>query len=248
MRAMTDEDRIALGAAEKQQRDFDDLQNEPSGADTGRIARFLPEAQRGKGSDEKKAKDRAFRDLLDKLLLDPEYRALYEELGTRLRNAEMEADNAIASMRLALAQANKKISEMEAKAGRDPNGQIVFSYADGRVVNADGEDLPPEIAEGIVWPDGAPSAEAYFAVKQRRDDIETRLGELNVYRNDVLGSIRNDYDNRENPMTKDDFEAALQRISNESNRVLSKDVTEPAVVEASPPARVSAMALPPIGQ
>lgn len=79
-------------------RDFDDQQNELAGRENGRMARFGVGISRAQKLKEKERKERAYRDALDRLLLDPEYRKLYEELGDKLGAAEFEADIEIARL------------------------------------------------------------------------------------------------------------------------------------------------------
>ena len=193
--------------------DFEDQQNEIAGRDTGRMARFGVGTSRAQDIKEKERSERAFRDALDRLLADPEYRALYLELGDKLGAAETEADTAIAMIQEQLRLAEQTIDSMQADAARDPDGKPVFQYADGRVVYADGSEVPPEIAEGIIWPEDAPSAEDYFAAKDRRDTLQTQLDDWLIYRNDVLGGIRDRYDDPKNPFPdKDGLNDALDRI------------------------------------
>jgi hypothetical protein len=182
------------------------------------MRRFLsPDDPRAMSSAKKKAKERAYRDLLDELLQDPEYKALYIELGDTLGTAERDADLAIETVQRQMQLAEQAIRDMQTSAPKGPDGKPVFRYADGRVVNADGEDLPPEIAEGIQWPDDAPSARHYFAAKRQRDDLAVHLDNLHTYRNDVLGDIRDRYDDRENPMSEDDMRDALQTIEDNAD-------------------------------
>lgn len=197
----------------KSKQDFDDLQNEIAGRSTGRMTRFLTGEDRNDPTGEKKrAADRMVRDLLDVYLRDPEYRALYEDLGTKLRGAETEAEQIIAALEAQIAAMDETIRDMEDRAARGPDGQPVFRTADGRVVSADGEELPPEIAAGIIWPDNAPSAEAYFDAKAKRDALQDDLRNWHDYRNDTLGGIRDRYEDRENPMKKNELEGALEDI------------------------------------
>jgi len=214
MRDFTGEDLEAMRAAEKRQRDFDDLQNEAAGNETGRITRFLNaddersvEGKRRK-REKQEAADRRFMDLMK----DPEYAALYHDLGDKLRDAETGADQTIAAIQAQLRTIERDIEDMEARAAKGPDGAPVFRTADGRVVNADGEELPPEIAAGIVWPDNAPSAEDYFAARAEQDAVEAKLSDWQNYRNDVLGDIRHRYDDEDNPMEKDDLREALEAI------------------------------------
>jgi hypothetical protein len=200
MRDFTDDERVELVAAAKRQIDFDDQQREAAGVDVGRYARFYP-AGDDRNPDAKKKKERAeqTRRTLEELMRDPEYARLYNEVGDRLRDAETEADTAIAMIQSKLAEAEEQIEIMEDNAARGPDGQFVFRYADGRVVYADGTKVPDDIAAGIVWPDNAPSAEEYFAALNRQQQLEVLLSEWSIYRNDVLGGIRDRYDDPDNP-------------------------------------------------
>lgn len=179
--------------------DLQDYGNEIAGVETGRMTRFGIGAARKLELKEKERSERVYRNALDRLLLDPEYRRLYEQLGERLTTAETDADTAIAMIEEQLHLAAHKIEVMESAAARDPEGRLVFQYADGRVVYADGSEVPAEIAAGIMWTDVAPSAEDYFAAKVRYTEWQVRLAEWQAYRNEVLGDIRDRYDDPDNP-------------------------------------------------
>ncbi len=184
----------------KRKRDFDDLQHEISGVDNGRMKRFLnasdertPEGRR------KKREQERIRQRLADLLLDPVYARLHYQLGEKLSRAETEADSALAMLQRELTAVDQGLAYMEDRAARGPNGRLVFRYADKRVVYEDGSEVPDEIAEGIVWPSDAPSAEDYFALHTHHDQIEERLIEWDSYRNEVLGPIRDRYEDEDNP-------------------------------------------------
>ena len=114
----------------RQRRDFEDQQNELAGRETGRRARFGVGAAREHEIREKDRSERAFRHALDLLLLDPCYRHLYEDLGRKLGEAEIEADAAIALIQKQLRLAEQDINLMEEATARDPDGRLVFRYAD----------------------------------------------------------------------------------------------------------------------
>lgn len=162
---------------------------------------------------EREKKARAYRDALDRLLIsDPEFRPMYEELGAKLHEAETGADNNIADLEAALLGQQAINQGMRDAAAKLPGGKAVFRYADGRVIDEDRNGAPPEIADGIIWPESAPSAEDYFTGLQREADIRTSLEDWRTYRNDTLGGIRNSYDDREIPMSKDEMRDALEEI------------------------------------
>lgn len=121
---------------------------------------------------------------------------------------------------------------MERNAARDPDGKLVFKYADGRVVYADGTAVEPEIAEGIIWPDDAPRAEDYFAKRDHHTAVDAKLHEWSNYRNDVLGGIRDRYDDRKNPFEDHDgVKDALEQIDASRAKLASLEIEHEAVVE-----------------
>lgn len=199
-------------ADKRRRQDFEDQQNELAGRDTGRMTRFGV----GEGSSgavrERERKERAYRDALARLLAEnPEYRALFEDLSNRLGQAESQADATIEAIRTALNQTQEADAEIRSRAPKI-DGVAVFRYADGQVVDEDGNDIDPLIAEGIIWPDGAPSAQDYFDGRAREAELVDALSDWEAYRNDTLGGIRNRYDDRDNPMSMDDMRDALAEI------------------------------------
>ncbi|MGJ8530380.1 hypothetical protein [Maritalea sp.] len=193
--------------------DRDDYNDAIAGRDSGRMTRFGGKS-RARREIEKKKAEKAFRDALDLLLQDPEYRALYETLGESLATAEIEADTVIANLEAALQDLDAQIADMEARAAKGPDGRPVFKTGDGQTVYADGTVLRPEIAEGIIWPPNAPSGSNYFDAKDRRADGAALLADWQGYRHDTLGGIRDRYDDRENPMSKDAMRDALDSVEN----------------------------------
>jgi len=238
---LTDEDKTKAVNA-RMRTDSEDFHNEIAGRETGRRARFGGQ-NRDAETSERKKNERAFRDALDRLLQDPEYRMLYEQLGETLSDAERSADQTIADIQIALRKLEDDIADMEARAAKTLDGKPVFRTADGRVVNADGEQLPPEIAAGIQWPANAPNAEDYFAAKQRQGELIAGLEEWQGYRNDTLGGIRDRYEDRENPMSKDDLRAAQDAIEQSTPAISGLEIT-PASVEVQPAVSATSQNIP----
>ena len=219
----------------KRKRDFDDLQHEISGVDNGRMKRFLnaTDERTPEGRRKKREGERSRQRLAD-MLLDPVYARLHHQLGNKLIMAEAEADSALETLERQLSEIGHALAAMEDRAARDPSGKLVFRYANGRVAYSDGSTVPDEILEGIIWPPHAPSAEDYFAVQAQRDQIEERLMEWESYRNEVLGSIRDTYDDEENPFqSPDDIQAALDQIESTRPPAPSVVVDHAATPETS---------------
>lgn len=226
---LTEEDLAREDAARFRQR-AEDYHFAISGEETGRRNGHGGRARR-EAELAKETRLRAFRDALERMLQDPEYRALYEELGTRLAEAEYDADAVIADLEASLRDLDAQISDMEARAAKGPDGQPVFKTADGRVVDAHGRELPPEIAAGIIWPPGAPSAEDYFDAKDQRVATDALLDDWRGYRNDTLGGLRDRHSDRDDPMTKDEMRDALRKIQESAPRSKTVEIAEP---ESSP--------------
>ena len=106
--------------------------------------------------------------------------------------------------------------------------------------------MQQSLAEGIVWPDNAPSAEEYFAALDRQQQLEALLAEWSVYRNDVLGGIRDRYETDDPAMTKEELERALEDIERLAPAVIEVDLTDPGgdgPIVAAPSATVIPTAL-----
>lgn len=221
--------------------EFQDYGHELAGVNTGRMSRFGTGAARADEITDKKRKDRAYRDALDHLLAtDPEYRKLYEELGETLSSAESEADTKINAIQSALEAQQDQNQDMRDRAPKI-DGKAVFRYADGRVVNQDGNEIDPDIAAGIVWHANAPNAEDYFAGLERENALQQRLNDWRNYRNDVLGGIRNRYDDRDNPMGKGDIRDAVEDIESKApENPFARKSTEKVEPTSSP----SSIAIP----
>lgn len=193
------------GIAERRQRDFDDLQNELADRDVGRISRFFNEgereavkAARGKGDTTELLTN------LQLLLQDPEYAALYERVGEKLREAEIAVERAIERAEARLAQEQAALDDMEQQAGKLPDGTPVFKDAQGRVWTADGREVGKTEADSVVWPGDAPSYEDYIAQREKAEAAQERRNELEGYQG-RLGGYRDRYEDQNNPPSKDDL-------------------------------------------
>ena len=195
--------------------ELQDYGHELAGLETGRVQRFGIGKARFEQDKEKRRKERAYRDALDRLLIDPQYRALYEELRDKLSAAETEADQAIDSIQAALAAQQVANQEMRDRAPKI-DGKAVFRYADGRVVDEDGNEIDPALAAAIIWPSDAATADDYFAGMAREEALRVALAEWLAYRYGTLGEVRNRFEDRDNPMSKDDLEDAIEEIEKDA--------------------------------
>ncbi|MEL6922383.1 MAG: hypothetical protein AAFO77_15455 [Pseudomonadota bacterium] len=197
---------------ERDRQAFDDLQNEIAGHDTGRIKRFGIAAARDFEAKQEVKRNKAYRDALHRLLMtDPEYRELYEDLGSALGDAETTADTEIARLESQLSQIEADLDDMRSEAPKI-DGKAIFRTANGRIMDEDGKELDGLIAEDIIWPSNAVSAENYVALRTQEADLRASLDAWHGYRNDMLGDLRNRFEDRDTPMSKDDMRDALRDI------------------------------------
>lgn len=227
----------------RKRRDFEDQQNELAGRETGRMARFGVGAARTQEMKERERKERAYRDALDRLLAtDPDYRMLYKTLGDSLSEAEATADQMIEAIRAALTAEQDANQDMRDRAPKI-DGKAIFRYSDGRVVDEDGNEIDPNVAAGILWPDNAPRAEDYFAGVEREGGLRDSLDDWQAYRNGALGDVRNRYEDRDNPMSKDDMLDALEEIQRAAPATVTLSRHD-VVAEGPAIAPVSAIVIP----
>lgn len=204
-----------------------DLGHEMAGLETGRLSRFLT----GDGSAaaiEKRRRERTgqMMSALDVLLQDAVYRAHYEAFGTFLTTAETRTEDMLADARQALASVGEDIETMLETANRLPDGRRVFRFADGLVIDEEGAVLSEEETAGIVWKNGAPSAEDYLAARRREEAAATILQELDALRGD-LGDIRGRYEDPDNPLSIDEMDDAEASIENRIDQLLIKTQPDP---------------------
>lgn len=205
-------DDAANNRNKRDQQTFDDLQNEMAGRDTGRIQRFGIAAARGFEAKQEANKEKAYRNALHRLLMtEPEYRKLYEDLGTSLSNAETTADAEIALLEGQLMQAEAQLDDMRANAPKI-DGKAIFKASDGRVIDEDVKEVVGLLADDIVWPPNVASADEYLAAKRAAGDARAALDSWRGNRQETLGDLRDRYEDGDNPMTKDEMRDALEQI------------------------------------
>lgn len=114
------------------------------------------------------------------------------------------------------------------------NGKAIFKTANGRVMDENGNGIEGLIAQDIVWPPYAVSAEDYLAMKRQEADLTASLDAWQGYRNDTLGDLRNRHEDGDNPMSKDDMRDALERLeaSKPERLTAPESQTAPISVEA----------------
>ncbi|WP_299825329.1 hypothetical protein [uncultured Roseobacter sp.] len=232
--------------AAAQRREFDDLQNEIAGRETGRRARFLKDGP-GSEAEKKKEREAQHRALtrLAQLLNDPVYRAKYDGVLRLLSDAERATEAAIDQLNSQIDAAQSELDDMMGNAARLPDGTRVFRDADGVVRREDGSVVEDHLAETIIWTGNEPSFEDVQDAKARLDDLQAALDAAHGYQNDVLGPARDSITDPDNPPSLDD----LDDIENDIRSKMPKVVHEhmPQTDAAAPEIATQSIGLPKLG-
>ena len=186
-------------AAEKRQRDFDDLNAEISGLERGVAIRFFnnPDSERNPRGKAARARN-AQLSALDRMLADPAYKALYDQTMDQLRDAELATERALGEARADLTQAEDDMDDILDSANCLSDGTRVFRDADGNVRREDGTLVTGPALDEIVWKDG-PSYEEYLAQCAKLDNARQRVDDLTNYQVNVIGDARNRLEDPDNP-------------------------------------------------
>lgn len=195
-----------MQAAKLRAEDFDRHQRAEAGLTTGDGSNHKSKDKDKSRLAERRGQSGVELSALDKAMLDPVYAAAYQGLSDAIAQAETLTETAIAD-------AKADIAEMEAGAGRLPDGRIVFKDKNGNVVTADGRKIDQDVAAGVIFPEGAASYEDY--AKRKKD-----LHELEQYQTDIIGGARDAISDPDNPPSKDEIESWEKRVENGKPEIL----------------------------
>lgn len=234
--------------AAKRQRDFDDLQLELSGQDTGRMQRF------GAGNTNKRMAERKKDEQFSKQLTalqrllenDPVYAALHSEVMDLLAKAETAADAALDQAREDLQSAEAGLQDIQEGANQLPDGTRIYKDADGQVWTEDGRLVPKEDLGGVVWKDGAASYEDYLRQKQTIEDAKARIHDIEDYLYKVLGPARGRLTDPDNPPSKDDLDRIKDDILSKAPKNLALEDNDVAYDDLNSPTANSELKMPKI--
>lgn len=198
--------------ADAKRREFDDLQNEIAGRETGRRARFLRD---GPGSEEAKRKERAEQRALTRLvelLNDPVYRAKYDGVMTALRGAEQATETALQRINRGIEVAQDDLADIQDRAARLPDGTRVYQDTHGILRREDGSQVDDVLAATVIWSGNEASFHELRHAQDRLDGLVKERTEAEIYRDDVLGPARNSVSDPDNPPSLGELDGILDNI------------------------------------
>lgn len=203
-----DRETVAL----RRQRDFDDLQNEFAGAQTGRAARFLTSEAANPKTEEKRKTERA--EMLTRLQLlmqDPAYAALYNDTMDQLGEAERATEAALNKALERQEAADAALADIRARALKLEDGQNAYRDDDGTLRTEDGSAVSDSEADAIAeqWRPGMPGYRDYTENREAAQAEADTVDAIRRYQTDTIGSARDRLLNDDDPPSIDD----LQRIT-----------------------------------
>ncbi|TLP43450.1 hypothetical protein FDK21_18030 [Cohaesibacter sp. CAU 1516] len=201
----TDEFTIIAKAQKERDRqvDYDDHNNALRGTDVGRDLRFLsPEAHEAVNGDRKAKKGL---DPLELALLSAEYAQMYNLVLDGNRDAQNAITDLGDRIDLLMDKVNERIDQTLDKAVTLPDGRKVFMHEDGKVYTSDDKPVDPVHVAGIDWTD-RPTYNEYRALLIDRDRLQ-EIRDENDQNSLRLGEIRDDLENRDNPLSQNQLQS-----------------------------------------
>ncbi|MEP2943002.1 MAG: hypothetical protein ABJN40_01625 [Sneathiella sp.] len=224
--------------------DLEDLNHERSGVESGRMQRFLVG---GNGSIAQQAKkdreDAQLRTMLDVLMQDQEYAALWNEVDQDTLKAQSKVDALQERIDTAIEQAKEGLQQTLNDAVTLPDGRKAFMGEDGVVRAADGQKVDPAIVSGIDWT-GRPTYDDY---RKQRDTLD-KLNDLdrqNRANSAKLGDIRNRLHDDENPSSKDDLKRDKDTVRDIEKDIDGLNVQVDAALSKDQPQQTTEMSIAP---
>lgn len=209
-----DFDVIENATAEKRRaQDFDDLQNEASGNEVGRIPRFLSPEARAILIEKRNGKQSAAMSALDIMLLEnPEYAEFYGNAMDKLADYEQAAETALTNALDDAERGNVALKDIVERAATLPDGTRVFRDANGEVWSESGEKIARDVAEKIEWQGSEPSREVFLQQLKSNQAHEKAIIDIRLYQSDVLGTTREWMANPDKPPSMEDIQEKFDEI------------------------------------
>lgn len=229
----------------KRQRDYDDLQNEMAGRETGRAHRFLPEEARTAEGARKRRKRLAAEAQLFLMLQDLAYRERYEAVSAALSTAMQATDAVLARLETQILAAQIDVDALTGRAARLPDRTRIYRDAQGVVRREDGSAVDDTLVATIIWTGNEPSFETFTAAQDHLAGLKADREDVTDYQNDVLGPAFDRITDKHDPPSLEELNAILDRVETRMPHAVSRELDREQS-EAAAPSRTSAIALPPL--
>ncbi|MAK59359.1 MAG: hypothetical protein CMK09_00080 [Ponticaulis sp.] len=168
---------------------LEDIAKERAGAST-RITRFTDTEDNPELKEKKKREAQIRRVLtaLQKRLLDPEYKRLFDKANASVNRAQDTLNQAIDNN-------EAHIADLERRAVKLTDGRMVFICEDGSGQTKDGDTVTRVDMARLYVPDDATTLKEYSAATKRRSDLAKSA--------DQIEAARTEINDRDNPASKE---------------------------------------------
>lgn len=208
---------IGVDSLDQPTRDLVDLGHEQQGENVGRIRRFLT-SQDGlsfKEAEEKRKKEEAefHMTMLEYMLThDAQYRAKYEEVANKLKDAQQRVNEAMERVDRDLREARDQFRRTQDRAATLADGTRVYQSEDGNVYTEDGRKLSEEEAATVQFNGDEPSYEDMQRERERIEALERQREELERYQREVLDPATRRMEDEDSPPSLDELEEMGRKI------------------------------------
>ncbi|MEM9574876.1 MAG: hypothetical protein AAF870_06565 [Pseudomonadota bacterium] len=192
-------------------RDFDDLQREMAGLDTGRISRFLPKGAASADPSGRGKRDRT--EALSQLqmaILNPAYAQLFADTQKDLVDAQSRLDVLLERVSAEILRSEAALDETLDNAASLPDGTKVFKDRNGDVRTQDGVLVAAELAATILWTGNEPSFEDFQSQASRLSRLNELEGDIRAGQAEI-GDMQAAMEDEDNPPEARSLDAFGQR-------------------------------------
>lgn len=199
----------------KQAQDQDDLNNERSGNNVGRISRFGLENSTINMIAQKK-KD--YQDLLERIIMSAAYKEAFSQAMAALNETESAVYDALVDISEKLAVSETHMNKILDNAQELPDGTKIFLSKDGGYFRMDGTKVPKSEIVDLDLRDNASSFEEFRTAEQAFHFDQTRFNQISEYSAEVA-EIREGIENTENRPSIEKLEELETRLNQIKNTV-----------------------------
>ena len=144
------------------QQDWDDLNNELSGLEVGRLKRFVLGSDIDVyGETRKKKEERRHLSQIEQLLMDEAYQAALKDAMRSVHDTRSPIYDALKDSSQAINLAELRMRDLRENASTLPDGTLVFLDENGNAITVDKRQLSDEELAQVTWNDNAPRWEEY---------------------------------------------------------------------------------------
>lgn len=208
-----------------QRAEFADLQAEIAGIPNGKQARFLdgegsPRSRRG-GQSKEDTTSQILQNELQRLLQDADYARAWNEANEALDALQTNLTTLTDQLAGRIEHLEDVVNDFEERTAQTADGSLVFRDADGRLVDAEGRLLSPDVAARVENPEDAQSYDQYRGAQEALRKARVKQDRIADIQRDVT-RWKDRINDPDNPPDKDELEEIIKDAANVSSEIETK--------------------------